>query len=306
MKLEIQALEKNNKWKLVPLPVGKNAIGNKWVYKIQHKADGAIERYKARLVAKCFNQKEGIDYTETFAPVAKMITVRTLHNIVVQSGWIFKQMDVNNAFLHGDLNEDANRQWFEKLTTFLLSIGFNQSYVDTSLFTLSTNTSFITLLVYVDDILIAGNNKYLIQNIKQHLNDKFNIKDLGPLHYYLGIEFLRNATGLAMSQRKYVLELVTQAGLLDTKPSTIPLDPVLKLIMEGGEPVSDPSIYRTLVGKLLYLTITRPELCFSAQDLSQFLQQPTTLHMKALVKVIRHVKLIRTQGLFFQQTIIFS
>ncbi|GKE93249.1 uncharacterized mitochondrial protein-like protein, partial [Tanacetum coccineum] len=143
--------------------------------------------------------------------------------------------------------------------------------------------------------LLKGNNKVLIQNIKQHLNDKFSIKDLGPLHYYLGIEFLRNATGLAISQRKYALELVTQAGLLDTKPSTIPLDLVLKLTMEGGEPISDPSIYRTLVGKLLYLTITKPGLSFSAQALSQFLQQPTTLHIKALIKVIRYVKLTLTQ-----------
>ncbi|GKC72140.1 retrovirus-related pol polyprotein from transposon TNT 1-94 [Tanacetum coccineum] len=323
MKLEIQALEKNNTWKLVPLPIGKTSIGNKWVYKIKHKADGAIERYKARLVAKGFNQKEGIDYTKTYAPVAKMVTVKTLLNIAVQSGWIIEQIDVNNAFLHGDLHEDvymkisqgytynlppntvrkltkslyglkqANRQWFEKLTTFLLSIGFKQSYVDTSLFTLSTSQSFITLLVYVDDILIAGNNKGLIHNIKQHLNDKFSIKDLGPLHYYLGIEFLWNATGLAMGQRKYALELVAQAGLLDTKPSTIPLDPTAKLIMEGGEPIPDPSIYKTLVGKLLYLTITRPDLSFLAQDLSQFLQQPTILHMKALIKRLGKLSLFK-------------
>nr|GEV45290.1 uncharacterized mitochondrial protein AtMg00810-like [Tanacetum cinerariifolium] len=146
---------------------------------------------------------------------------------------------------------------------------------------------------------VAGNNKDLIQNIKQHLNNMFSIKDLGPLHYYLGIEFLRIATGLAMSQRKYALELVTQVGLLDPKPSTIPLDLVLKLTMEGGKPISAPSTYRALVGKLLYLTITRPDHSFSAQALSQFLQQPTTLHMKSLIKVIRYVKLTLTQGLFF-------
>ncbi|GJT57305.1 retrovirus-related pol polyprotein from transposon TNT 1-94 [Tanacetum coccineum] len=276
---------------LISLPNGQIVK----VYKIKHKADGAIERYKARVVAKGFNQKEGIDYTKTFAPVAKMVRVSTLLNIAVQSGWIIKQMYVNNAFLQGDLHEDVcmqipqgythnlppnivckltkslyglkqeNKQWFEKLTTFLLFIGFKQSYMDTLLFTLSTNQSFITLLVYVDDILIAGNNKDLIQNIKQHLNDKFSIKDLGPLHYYLGIEFLRNATGLAMSQRKYALELVTQTGLLDIKPLTIPL----------------------------------PDLSFSAQALSQFLQQPTTLHMKALIKIIRYIKLTLTQDLLF-------
>nr|GEV84784.1 retrovirus-related Pol polyprotein from transposon TNT 1-94 [Tanacetum cinerariifolium] len=115
-----------------------------------------------------------------------------------------------------------------------------------------------------------GNNKTIIQNIKQHLNDKFSIKDLGHQHYYLGIKFLRNGTGLAMSQTKYALELVGHAGLLDTKPLTIPLDPTVKLTMKG-EPITDPSIYKTLVGKLLYLTITRPDLSFSTQALSQFL-----------------------------------
>ncbi|GJV03116.1 uncharacterized mitochondrial protein-like protein [Tanacetum coccineum] len=122
------------------------------------------------------------------------------------------------------------------------------------------------------DILIADNNKELIQNIEQQLNAKFSIKDLGPLHYYLGIMFFMNTTGLAMSQRKYAIELVTHARLLDTKPSTIPLDPTIKLTMDGGEPILDPYTYRTLVGKLLYLTITRPDLAVSAQALSQFLQ----------------------------------
>ncbi|GJS79340.1 uncharacterized mitochondrial protein-like protein [Tanacetum coccineum] len=196
MKLEIQALEKNNTWILVPLPHGKTPIGNKWVYKIKHKVDGAIERYKARLVAKGFKQKEGIDYTETFVPVAKMVTVRTLLNVVVHNDWIIEKLDVNIAFLY-------------------------------------------------------GNNKDVIHKIKQQLNDKFSIKDLGPLHYYLGIEFFTNTTGLAMSQRKYATELITYAGLLDTKPSTIPLDPTVKLTMDGGEPIFDPSTYKTLLGKLL-------------------------------------------------------
>ncbi|GKC16770.1 retrovirus-related pol polyprotein from transposon TNT 1-94, partial [Tanacetum coccineum] len=314
MNLEIQALEKNNTWKLVPLPTGKVPIGSKWVFNIKRKADGNIERYKARVVAKRYNQKEGIDYTETFAPVAKMVTVRTLIAVAISNGWIIEQLDVNNAFLHGDLHEDvymqvpqgyshslppntvckltkslyglkqANRQWFEKLTTFLISVGFKQSYVDTSLFILNKDGKFVTLLVYVDDILLVGNDKTIIQGIKANLNEKFSIKDLGPLHYYLGIEFFRNSKGLAITQKKYATDLITHAGLLHTKPSAIPLDPILKLTMTGGEPLQDPSLYRTLVGKLIYLTIIRPNLAFSAQALNQFLQRPTTLHMKGLIK----------------------
>ncbi|GJT87903.1 retrovirus-related pol polyprotein from transposon TNT 1-94 [Tanacetum coccineum] len=119
----------------------------------------------------------------------------------------------------------------------------------------------------IDGILIASNNKELIQNIKQHVNAKFNIKDIGPLHYYLGIEFFRNATGLAMSQRKYAMDLVKHVGLLDTKPSMIPLDPTVKFTMDKGEPIHDSCSYKTLVGKLLYLTITGLDLAFLAQAL---------------------------------------
>ncbi|GJU45727.1 uncharacterized mitochondrial protein-like protein [Tanacetum coccineum] len=222
----------------------------KWVFKIKHHADGSIERYKARLVANRFNQKERVDYKETFAPVEKMVT----------------------------------------------------SYVDTSLFTLNSTQRFITILVYVDDIIIAGNDKACIQQIKAHLNDKFSIKDLGSIHYYLGIEFLRNKEGLALTQRKYAIELVKYVGLLDTKPSATPLDPNAKLSMDNGDSLPDPSYYRTLVGKLLCLTITRPDLAFAAQALSQFLQQPKTIHMKALIKVLRYAMLSTGQGLIFPTT----
>ncbi|GKC68253.1 retrovirus-related pol polyprotein from transposon RE1 [Tanacetum coccineum] len=303
MNKEIEALEKNNTWELTTLPQGKIAIGSKWVYKIKHKADGNIERYKARLVAKGFNQKEEIDYNETFAPVAKMVTLRTLLVITVNHGWIIEQLDVNNAFLHGDLHEEVymhtNRQWFEKLTTFLKTHGFKQSYVDTSLFTLQTANTFLNLFVYVDDILVAGNDRSLIDHLKTSLNAKFSIKDIGPLHYYLGIEFLRNKDGIAFSQRKYALDLVTYAGLLDTKPSATPFDPNKKLTRDNGVLLPDPSFYRALVGKLLYLTIIRPDLAFAAQALSQFLQQSRTTHMKAFLKVIRYVKWSMGQGLFF-------
>ena len=214
MNKEIVALEENGTWILTELPPGKIPIGSKWVWKIKFHADGTIERYKARLVAIGCSQKEGVDYKETFAPVAKMVTVRTFLAIAVHHGWEIEQLDVNNAFLHGDLHEEvymqvpqgysqtlppntvcklqkslyglkqANRQWFEKLTTFLISLGFKQSNVDTSLFTFQKAHVFLSLLVYVDDILLAGNDKAMIRSIKDNLNEKFSIKELGSLHYY--------------------------------------------------------------------------------------------------------------------------
>ena len=194
-----------------------------------------------------------------------MVTVRALLATAVHQNWIIEQLDVNNAFLHGDLHEEvyltipqgyaksfppntvcklkkslyglkqANRQWFTKLTDFLLTLGFVQSYVDTSLFTLTSTSNFTVLLVYVDDIILAGNNQSVINTIKEQLNQAFSIKDLGPLHYYLGIEFLRNSDGMAMTQRKYALEFLQASNVLNTKPAITPLNPQITLNNTDGE-----------------------------------------------------------------------
>ncbi|GJX46458.1 zf-CCHC domain-containing protein [Tanacetum coccineum] len=184
-------LEKNNTWDLVDLPKGRKAIGSKRFWKIKYKSDGEIERYKARLVAKGFNQRERIDFDETFSPVVKIVTIRCLINLVVQNGWTLYQMNVNNAFLYGDLNEtvymslppdyfpkdetrvcrlnkslyrlkQAPRQWNVKLTYALIECDFMQSKSDYSLFTKKFGDVFIALLIYVDDIIITGNNLHEI------------------------------------------------------------------------------------------------------------------------------------------------
>ncbi|GKA80974.1 retrovirus-related pol polyprotein from transposon TNT 1-94 [Tanacetum coccineum] len=256
-------------------PPDKIPIRCKWVYKIKFHADGIIERYKARLVAKGFTQKEWIDYTETFAPVAKMVSVRAFLVLVIHHNWFIEQLDINNAFLHGDLHEEvymtipqgyskqlppntiykltkslyrlkqANRQWFHKLTTFLLTIGFQQSYADTSLFTLSQGSHFTALLLYVDDILLVGNHQ------------------------------------------RYALELLRCGNVLNDKPISTPLDLIQSLNLTDGEHLPDLSLYRTLVGKLIYLTITRPDISFAAQLLSKFSQEPRTPYMKDFLKVLR-------------------
>ncbi|GKD62640.1 retrovirus-related pol polyprotein from transposon TNT 1-94 [Tanacetum coccineum] len=271
---EIQALEANHAWDITTLPPGKLRIRSKWVFRIKFKADGDIERFKARVVAKGFNNKECIDYIETFAPVAKMVSVKALIVVATHHNWDILQLDINNAFLHGDLDEEvymivpqgclkklppnlvckmkkslyglkqANRQWFIKLIDFLKVFGFHQSYADTSLFTLTNGSSFTALLIYVDDILLTGNDTATIKLIKQQLNLTFSIKDLQSLHYYLGVEILQNSTGLVMSQRKYALDLLQSVGLLNHKPSTIPMNPIKTLNATDGIPLADPSHYR--------------------------------------------------------------
>ncbi|GAU15708.1 hypothetical protein TSUD_307180 [Trifolium subterraneum] len=331
MNAELQALEQNKTWSIVSLPVGAKPIGSKWVYKVKRKADGSIERYKARLVAKGYNQVEGIDYFETFSPVAKMTTIRVILAIASIKNWFVHQLDVNNAFLHGELCEDvymkipqgldgfsadkvckltkslyglkqASRKWYEKLSQFLISHQFTQAPSDPTLFVKKTSENFTALLVYVDDIVLTGDSMNEITNIKNDLNHTFGIKDLGVLKFFLGLEVAHSLKGITLSQRQYCLDLLAETGDLGCKPSSIPMDPSLKLHHDDSTPYNDITGYRTLVGKLLYLTNTRPDIAFPVQQLCQFLDCPTILHYKAAHKVLRYLKGCPGTGLYFPRS----
>ncbi|GJY94827.1 ribonuclease H-like domain-containing protein [Tanacetum coccineum] len=322
MNNEMDALYRNDTWEIVELPFGRKAIGGKWVYKIKYKSSGDIDRYKARYVAKGYNQKEGIDFDETFSPVVKIVTVRCVINLAVQYDWSIFQLDVNNAFLYGDLDEtvymslpegffnpgdnrvcrlkkslyglkQAPRQWNAKLTQTLIEHGFIQSKSDYSLFTKSESGKFMVLLVYVDDIIITGNNVDEIEKFKKYLNSKFMIKDLGKLKYFLGIEVIDTDRGLCLSQRKYCLDLLSDFGLLACKPSATPLEQNLTITNEPSstDPVLDNvTEYQKLIGKLIYLTHTRPDISYSVHCLSQFMHKPLKSHLKIALKVLRYLK----------------
>uniref|UniRef100_A0A2N9ILI1 Reverse transcriptase Ty1/copia-type domain-containing protein n=1 Tax=Fagus sylvatica TaxID=28930 RepID=A0A2N9ILI1_FAGSY len=193
MQTKLAALEANNTWTLQPLPPGKVPIGSKWVFKVKLRSDGSLERYKVRLVAKGYNQQEGFDYFETFSPIAKFVTVRSLLAIAAMKGWSLYQLDVNNAFLHGELDEEV--------------------YDSTSRLSQQDGSSFIALLVYVDDILIASSDAVAVKRLKQFLDAQFKLKDLGLVRYFLGLEIARSFQGIYVSQRKYALEILEDARI---------------------------------------------------------------------------------------------
>ncbi|KAH9722152.1 retrovirus-related pol polyprotein from transposon RE1 [Citrus sinensis] len=256
---EMNALEKNQTWKVVNLPKGKSTLGCKWVFTIKYNSDGSLERYKARLVAKGFTQTYGIDYSETFAPVAKLNTVRVLLSIATNLNWPLQQLDVKNAFFNGDLKEEvymdpplgffekfrsnvcklqkslyglkqSPRAWFEKFTTAVNRQGYRQSQADHTMFTrVSAKGKITVLIVYVDDIILTRDDLVEMDRLKQSLATDFEIKDLGALKYFLGMEVARSKKGIVVSQRKYILDLLKETGISGCKPIDTPMKYNLKL-----------------------------------------------------------------------------
>lgn len=221
MATELDALARNNTWTLVPPPSDHNIVGCKWVYKIKRNIDGSIARYKARLVAKGFTQEEGVDYFETFSPVVRPTTIRLVLSIAVQHGWTLRQLDVQNAFLHGDLHEtvymsqppgfvdstspthvcllnkalyglkQSPRAWFNTLSSALIAYGFKGSQYSPSLFVYSSHGKLVVILVYVDDLIITGNDASLISDIITSLQSKFaTLRALAPYIIFSVLRFL--------------------------------------------------------------------------------------------------------------------
>lgn len=341
MNEELLALESTHTWDIVSLPSDKHAIGCKWVYKVKLSADGSLERYKARLVAKGYTQQEGIDYVETFSLVAKMTTVKTLLAVAAAKKWSLTQLDISNAFLNGELTEEiymklppgytpkagvtlpsnpvcklnkslyglkqASHQWFLKFSITLLLLGFKQSYSDHTLFIKRVEGRYVAVLVYVDDIIITSNNDDDVVSVTASLTGHFNLRDLGPLRYFLGLEIARSSTGILVSQRKYTLELLEDTGFLASKTSSIPMEPSNVLYQDNVEPLlDDPLVYRRLVGKLMYLTITRPDITFAVNKLCQYCSAPKGSHLHAAYKVLHYLKGTIGLGLFYSSTTDFT
>ncbi|CAN1141195.1 Retrovirus-related Pol polyprotein from transposon TNT 1-94 [Linum perenne] len=327
MEEEIRALEENNTWRIVQRPSDSPIIGSRWVYTVKYKPDGSLDRYKARLVAQGYKQEYGIDYDETFAPVAKMQTVRTLLAVASQKQWPLYQLDVKNAFLHGHLKEtvylelppgypiqdkgvvchlnrslyglkQAPRAWFETFQGTILGQGFAQSKNDPSLFIKNSAQGITILLIYVDDMVLTGDDSDGIALIKTALQENFKLKDLGNLSYFLGLEIQRSAKGLFLSQKKYIDDLLDSARHGDCSPCSTPMEANVKLSKEEGELVTDATLYRRLVGSLIYLTSTRPDLAYSVQVVSQFMAQPRHPHLMAVYRILRYLQGTRTVGIF--------
>ncbi|KAL0349130.1 UNVERIFIED_CONTAM: Retrovirus-related Pol polyprotein from transposon RE1 [Sesamum angustifolium] len=225
--------------------------------------------------------------------IAKSVTVRILLVVASASNWVLHQVDINNAFLHGYLNEDI---YMTPPDGYSVSVG--KSAHDHCLFVKNTAAGLLVLLTYVDDLLIASPSESLIIEVKKFLHDAFSIKDLGLARYFLGLEIARSADGTSVSQHKYIRDIVQDTGLLHSRPTSTPLPLGFKLTSQGDVVLADPEPYRRLVGRLLYLSFTRPDICYGVQQLSQFVHRPCHSHMDAAFHLVRYLKGCQDKGLF--------
>ncbi|RVW67125.1 Retrovirus-related Pol polyprotein from transposon TNT 1-94 [Vitis vinifera] len=328
MKDEMDSLLGNQTWELTELPVGKKALHNKWVYRIKNEHDGS-KRYKARLVVKGFQQKEGIDYTEIFSPVVKMSTIRLVLGMVAVENLHLEQLDVKTAFLHGDLEEDlymiqpegfivqgqenlvcklrkslyglkqAPRQWYKKFDNFMHRIGFKRCEADHCCYVKSFDNSYIILLLYVDDMLIAGSDIEKINNLKKQLSKQFAMKDLGAAKQILGMRIIRDkANGtLKLSQSEYVKKVLSRFNMNEAKPVSTPLGSHFKLSKEQSPKTEEERDhmskvpYASAIGSLMYAMVcTRPDIAHAVGVVSRFMSRPGKQHWEAVKWILRYLK----------------
>lgn len=320
MNQEIESVEKNNTWKLTELPPGRKAIDLKWVYKLKRDAKGEILKYKARIVAKGYVQKRGIDFEEIFAPVTRIETVRLLLALAAKNSWEVHHLDVKTAFLNGEVQEEiyvsqpegfvkrgnehliykllkalyglrqAPRAWYAKLNQCLVDIGFSRCPYEHAVYVKKVAEEVLVIAIYVDDILVTGSNPEMITNFKEQMSSKFDMTDLGKMSYYLGIEVNQGSGYIELRQTGYAKKILEKAGMADCNSTKYPMDPNDHINKDEGGITVDPTQYKSLIGGLRYLVHTRPDIAYSVGIVSRYMEKPTLVHQNAAKRILRYVK----------------
>ena len=317
MENEMSALEENETYKLTPLPQGRKVVGGRWVYALKNGLNNQ-EQYKARYVAKGYSQLPDIDFGETFSPTARITSIRTLMQLAVQFNLNVHQMDVKAAFLNAPIDcelyveqpkgfeqtgakgeklvcklnrslyglKQSGRNWNNLLHSHLVEQGFEQSAADHCVYTRQSGNELTIVIIWVDDIIIASTNDPILMSVKKSLSQRFKMKDLGPISWFLGVEFIRRDNTIMMTQQKYIEGLLYRFQMQDCKPRSTPCDVGKANILDSE--LADVRLYREMVGSLIYvMTATRPDLCYVVTRLSQHMVCPTVEHLTMAKHVLR-------------------
>jgi hypothetical protein len=330
---EMLSLNKNETWTLVDLPKNKKPINNGWIYKTKYKANGDVDRYKARLVIKGCAQVHGIDFQETFSPVVKYDSIRVILAIAAARKLVLRQFDIKTAFLYGDLEEDiymkqpkgyedgthlvcklqrslyglkqAPRCWNKKFKNMLMNFDLKETKADPCVFVSNKNNQLLIVAIFVDDRLITATNNQLVDIMVKYLKDNFETKE-GELDHFLGIEIDQRPDGsIFIHQSSYCKRILERFNMEETKVLHIPtdpqhsLDPNLSGSLEAGEVP-----YREAVGSLLYLSqITRPDITFAVNLVSRYLEKPLTIHWNAVKRIFKYLKGTFNYGLIYDSSV---
>ena len=333
MSNEVNSLKKNNVWTLVELPAGRKAIGSKWIFKQKRDADGNVERYKARLVAQGYNQTYGVDYDETFSPVVRFESIRTIIGMAAKQGLALEQMDVKTAFLNGELQEtiymkqpegfiepgkenlvcllhrsiyglkQSARCWNFELDKQMKKMGFKQSETDPCIYVQVMKDGTFIIAIYVDDIILGGLSNAVMKKMKASLSEKFDVEDMGRLHHFLGVKIIQNPQNneIWIGQSAYSKDLLRRFRMNESKPVDTPFDSSSKLKKaQEGEQKCDQQQYQSAVGSLLYLsTKTRPDIAYAVGVVCRYSSNPTSTHWTAVKRIMRYLQGTLNLGLLY-------
>ncbi|GJW75418.1 putative ribonuclease H-like domain-containing protein [Tanacetum coccineum] len=316
-------------WILVDLPYGKKAIGTKWVYRNKKDERGVVVRNKARLVAQGHRQEEGIDYDEVFAPVARIEAIRIFLAFASYMGFIVYQMDVKSAFLYGKIDEEvyvsqppgfldpkypqkvykvvkalyglhqAPRAWYATLSTFLLKNGYRRGTIDKTLFIKKDKHDIILVQVYVDDIIFGSTKKSWCDEFEALMKSRFQMSSMGELTFFLGLQVKQKADGIFISQDKYVAEILKKFDFANVKTASTPIETQKPLVKDEEASDVDVHLYRSMIGSLMYLTASRPDIMFAVCACSRFQVTPKSSHLSAVKRIFRYLKGKPKLGLWY-------
>ena len=295
---ELHQFVKNDVLELVLRPKDTHVIDTKWIFKNKTNEDGEVVRSKSRLVAQGCTQVEGVDFDESFAPIARLESIRILLFIACIMKFKLYQMDVKSAFLNRILNEEmfipkgfqdphfldhvlrlkkalyglkqAPRAWYDRLTTYLLDHGFKKGQADRTLFVKRDEKSLIVAQVYVDDIVFGSTIDHLALEFSEEMKKEFEMSMVGELNYFLGLQVKQRKDGIFISQEKYTKNLVKRFGLDFKKHTSTPMSSSIKLSLDVAGVEVDPTLYRSMIGSLIYLTASRPNIAFIVGVYAQF------------------------------------
>ncbi|GJY92756.1 retrovirus-related pol polyprotein from transposon TNT 1-94 [Tanacetum coccineum] len=329
MQEELLQFEIQKVWILVDLPYGKKAIGTKWVYRNKKDERGVVVRNKAILVAQGHRQEEGIDYDEVFAHVARLEAIRIYLAFASYMGLIVYQMDVKSAFLYGKIDEEvyvsqppgfldpkypekvykvvkalyglhqAPRAWYATLSTFLLKNGYRRGTIDKNLFLKKDKHDIIQVQVYVDDIIFGSTKQSWCDEFEELMKSIFQMSSMGELTFFLGLQVKQKSDGIFISQDKYVADILKKFDFASVKTASTPIETQKPLVKDEEAADVDVHLYRSMIGSLMYVTASRPDIMFAVCACSRFQVTPKTSHLSAVKRIFRYLKGKPKLGLWY-------